>query len=138
MLGMGMSMSCSIRLRAVQVQDRTSRTKVIEFMRSPHGGTWLGEPGFLTVKQIAEGAELGEAKVRSVLRSKTFESRAVGRRKVYRIAPTTTDPVTANRTDPRRLSCGFCGAKCANADGCSLPVGAPQGKPCGCACHRRR
>lgn len=51
----------------VIVQQKTARTRILEFLRAPFGGTWMGEPGCLTVKQIADGAEVSERYARRIL-----------------------------------------------------------------------
>jgi hypothetical protein len=49
------------------VLQKTARTRIIEFMREPFGGRWIGEPGFFTVAQIAEGADCSPRQARRLL-----------------------------------------------------------------------
>ena len=46
-----------MRMVLVQRQEKTVRTRILEFLRAPFSGSWIGEPGFMTVAQIADGAE---------------------------------------------------------------------------------
>lgn len=50
------------------IQIRTVRTRIMDFLREPFTARWLGEPGFLTVAQIADGAECSKAQASRVLR----------------------------------------------------------------------
>ena len=45
-------------MRLILMQHKTARTRILEFMREPFTGTWIGEPGFLPVKVIADGADV--------------------------------------------------------------------------------
>ena len=56
-----------IGIRLVMAQHKTARTRILEYLREPFGGTWLSEPGFLSVKQIAYGAGVSERYARRIL-----------------------------------------------------------------------
>ena len=56
-----------IGMRLILVQHKTARTRILEYLREPFGGTWIGEPGFLPVKAIADGADVSERHARKVL-----------------------------------------------------------------------
>lgn len=61
----------------MQIQIRTVRTRIIDFMLAPFGvGRWLGEPGFMSVAQIAEGAGCSKAQASRVLRKMVEKSEA--------------------------------------------------------------
>jgi hypothetical protein len=68
-------------------QQPTHRTRVVEFMKAPFTGVWLGEAGYLSVRQIAEGTGLDRISVRRVLNTApaTFESTPRGNKKLWRL-----------------------------------------------------
>lgn len=61
-------MGSCMRMRICQALEKTARTRVLEFMRAPFGGIWLGPPGGFTAAQIAENAEVSIRHARRVLR----------------------------------------------------------------------
>ena len=69
------------------LQIRTVRTRIIDFMLAPFGvGRWLGEPGFLSIAQIAEGAGCSKAQASRVLQKLAMENQArvrEGRPRLY-------------------------------------------------------
>ena len=75
-----------IGMRLAITLQKTARTRIIEFLREPFGGAWIGEPGFLPVKAIADGADVSVRHARKVLAAlaKKGDVRASGgRRKLY-------------------------------------------------------
>lgn len=51
-----------IGMRLVLIQHKTARTRILEYLREP-----FGEPGFLPVKAIADGADVSVRHARKVL-----------------------------------------------------------------------
>jgi len=78
-----------IGMRLIIVQHKTARTRILEYLRAPFGGKWLGEPGFLPVKAIAAGADVSvrhARKVLAALAAKGDVRQSAGRRKLYAAA----------------------------------------------------
>ncbi len=76
-------MSMDFGMRLLQVP--TAATLVMEFMREPFGYRYIGEPGYLSAAQIADGTGVSRKQVYSVMRRSCIESKLVGRVRVYRI-----------------------------------------------------
>ena len=68
----------------MQVQQKTPRTLVIEFLSAPFGGRVMGE-GFFSPVVIADGTGLEVQTVRRVCKGKGFEVRKVGRLNTFRL-----------------------------------------------------
>lgn len=49
------------------LQQKTVRTRTLEFLREPFSGVWLGSPGFLSVRQIADGVDASVSQARRTL-----------------------------------------------------------------------
>lgn len=51
----------------LMLQQKTARTRILEFLREPFSGSWIGTPGFLTVAQIVDGADVPKSTAYTVL-----------------------------------------------------------------------
>lgn len=58
------------------IQIRTVRTRIMDFLREPFSGKWLGEPGFVSVAQIANGAGCSKSQASRVLRDMVEKNQA--------------------------------------------------------------
>lgn len=74
---MSMSLEC--------LQEESPAQLVLDFMRSPFGGHWIGDVGYLSAEQIADGSGVSRKQVYSTMRRICIESKIISGTRVYRI-----------------------------------------------------
>jgi len=82
------------------IQVKSPATLVVEFMREPFSGIWIGDVGYLSARQIAVGTGVPLKQVRGALRRKGIESKVASGVRVYRLN---------GPTKAKKVECPVCG-----------------------------